>query len=490
MVVAGVSNRMMRTLLCLLAWTFAVATSARAQQDNIFFVGKERPQRVVVTVGENLEHPEQATGGMLGQLQGVIADLKGTELGALLATPMPKSKLLDARGSLERIGVAHLLGKDQTKRVALYWGNEGTFIAEELGVEGGGRAAKLDADRARAVFFEGTPWALYRGEMEPADPTAGIPAIGKSVALEKPYMQAPFHLDQESLGDRFLRGRVTDIPATTRALNDERMFIRVPRGYDPRRPAGLLVWVNAGGNGEIPDACEVALDELGFLAIGIENVGNDRPLADRYQLALDALWTASRRFHVDPRRVYLSGISGGAAVVSMLAPCFPEYFAGAVPVVGLRTHFNIPVGNGKYVRAGYERPEAKRWALTRKRRIGAITGDLDGNAIPVRQGVKGLVQDGVPAKVFEFKELGHQMPSATQYAQALRWVDEPRAKELEKEAHDAGDAFAKYVQKFGHVAPANAKQRDELVRVTEIGPWSAAAWDAVGLLRAPSAFRP
>lgn len=463
---------------------------AGAQQENIFFIGKERPQRVVVTISDTLDRPAEVTGGMFGLLHGVIADLKGPTLAPLLATPMPKSKLLDARGDLERVGVAHLLGKEQTKRVALYWGNEGTFIAEELGVEGGGRAVKLDADRARAVFFEGDPWAMYRGEVEPADPTAGIPALGKSVALEKPYVQAPFHLDQQSLGDRFLRGRVTDIPATTRALAEERMFIRVPRGYDPRHPAGLLVWVNAGGSGEIPEACGVALDELGFLAIGIENVGNDRPLADRYQLALDALWTASRRFHVDARRVYLSGISGGAAVVSMLAPCFPEYFGGAVPVVGLRTHFNIPVGNGKYVRAGYERPESKRWALTRTRRIGAITGDLDGNAVPVRQGVKGLVQDGVAAKVFDFKELGHQMPSAAQYAQALRWVDEPRARELEKQANDAGEALAKYVQKFGHVAPANAKQRDELLRVTEMGPWSPAAWDAVGLLRAPSAFHP
>jgi hypothetical protein len=469
------------TLLC--------APSLRAQQDNIFFIGKERPQRVVVTIGDDPPPPEHATAGMFGLLHGVIADLKGQDVGTLLATPMPKSKLLDARGNLERLGVAHLLGKEGTKRVALYWGNEGTFVAEELGVEGGGKAARLDAGRARMLFFETAPWPLFRGEVEPATPPA-VPATGASVELEKPYVQAPFFLDQQTLGDRFLRGRPTDIPATTRALAEEQMFVRVPRGYDPRRPAGLLVWVNAGGDGQVPQACGPVLDELGMLGVGIVNVGNDRPLADRYQLALDAVWTVARRFHVDQERVYLSGISGGAAVVSMLGPCFPEYFAGTVPVVGLRSYFNIPVGNGKYIRAGYERPEAKRWAMMKKRRMAPITGDLDGNAQTIRQGAKGMQQDGVPVRVFDIKELGHQMPSATQFAQALRWVDEPRAQARAKAVSDAGEALAKYEQKFGKTPPANAKQREELLRVTEIGPWSDAAWEAVELLRAPSAFKP
>jgi hypothetical protein len=301
--------------------------------------------------------------------------------------------------------------------------------------------------------------------------------------LSKPYVQAPFFLDQQTLGDRFLRGRQTDIKPVSRVLGDESMHIRLPRGYDAKRPAGLLVWVNAGREGEVPGVFNTALDELGLIAVGIDKVGNDRDVSDRYQLALDAVWTASTRFHVDRERVYLAGLSGGGSVVSMLAPCFPEYFAGSVPIVGMRSYFNVPVGNGKLVRAGYERPESKRWALTRTRRMGPITGEGDANGVVIRQAAKRMAEDGVPIRVFDFPELGHQMPSATQFAQALRWVDGPRSAALAKQAEAARAALDVYVRKFGSGAPANEKQRAELVRVTELGPWSEAAWEAVAMLR-------
>ena len=128
------------------------------------------------------------------------------------------------------------------------------------------------------------------------------------------------------LCERFLHGKSTTVPATKRVLDEELMYVRLPRGYSAKRPAGLLIWINAGIDGHIPDVFFPALDELGMVGVGIRKVENERPVADRYQLAFDAFATASKRFHIDPRRVYLTGISGGGRISSILAACFPDYF--------------------------------------------------------------------------------------------------------------------------------------------------------------------
>ena len=473
-------------LLIALLLALTLPRAGHAQQENIFFVNeKERPSRVVVSLTEELPAGADILPGMLGRLHGVIGDLKGAQLGKFLATPIPRTKLLDARGNLHRIGVAHLFGRETVKRVELLAGNEGVFLAQELDVaapDASPRVARLDPTRFWALLVE---WPRYQGTLEAnsSQDESAAPPPGVLTELPHPYTQAPFHLDQQTLGDRFLRGRKSSIPPVSRVLAQETMFVRLPRGYTPAHPAGVLVWINAARDGSVPALFSDVLDELGLIAVGIQDVGNDREVADRYQLALDAAWTASRRFHIDPRRVYLSGISGGGHVVSMLQACFPDVFTGAVPIIGLKAYFNVPVGNGRFVRAGYERPEAKLWALTRQRRLAPITGDTDPNGVTIRQAAPRMAADGIPIRVFDYKGLGHRMPSADQFAEALRWVDAPYRAEREKEETAARDAMDAYKKKFGAATPENDRQRAELIRITQLGPWTAAAWEAVSTYR-------
>jgi len=479
----------------------------------MFDLSKEKAIRAVLTVGDGLPAsmavpapssvPTPAS-AMLLNLDGVLATLSGKELSLLASTPQTSSKLLDARGDLRRVCVVHLYGKEQTtaKRVEILCGPDGILLAQEMDSpaakpDAAARVVKLDVERFRQVSLD---WPRYRGSFEASAPVSASGAAvtglfdkslgtalsvspGGVVELPKPLMPAPLLLDQKLLGERFLGGRRSTIPAAARLLSGEKMFVRVPRSYDPKRPIGLLVWINAGDDGHPPQVFSKALDELGIACVGIANVGNDRPVADRYQLALDAVFAASTRLHVDPRRVYVTGISGGGRVSSMLAACFPDYFTGAVPIVGLSAYQRVPMGNSRYMPAGYEKPGEKRFSLFRTRRMAAITGGVDFNHSEIVAAAELMKKDGVQIRVFDYEKLGHQLPSADQFLEAITWADEPYQETVKKEEAAAKSLFEKYVQKRGAVPPTDEKGRAELVKVTEAGPWSEPAWKAVELLR-------
>ncbi|HYD02030.1 MAG TPA: hypothetical protein VEB22_12450, partial [Phycisphaerales bacterium] len=125
-----------------------------------------------------------------------------------------------------------------------------------------------------------------------------------------------------------------------------------------------------------------------------------------------------------------------------------------------------------------------RFAQLRTRRIGVITGPADFNYDEIVAATKGMAVDDLQVRVFEH-EMGHRLPTAEWFAQTLRWVDEPYRDALAKEAAEAQRLLEGYTRKHGEAAPApkDARARDELVKVTRVGPWSPAAWRAAEMLR-------
>jgi len=139
-------------------------------------------------------------------------------------------------------------------------------------------------------------------------------------------------LDTATLSQRLYGGRPTRVAGVSRDLARERLIARPPAGYHPDRPAGLVVWIDPTDRGAPPAVLHDVCDELNLVAVGAANSGNGRPFVDRMQLALDAAATAQARFHIHPDRVYLVGFSGGGRIASMMLACFPDLFAGAVPI--------------------------------------------------------------------------------------------------------------------------------------------------------------
>jgi predicted esterase len=486
-------TRVVAVLLGLVWVAAAAAGGVAGPPSDLFTLPGDRVKRAVVTLGEGADASPsgEKSSAMLRALGGIVAELSPREVGMLAATPEPGGQLPDARGELQRVSVVHLTGASSSRRIEILLRSDGQYIARML-LDGtadalgdpGAQVVRLNHDRFSDAS-EGWP-AYCAGFGEGFARTAGLVpeqqiSAGTVVELERPYTPSRFIMDEEGLGDRFLRGQKSNLKMT-RALSESRFFARLPAGYDPKRPAGLLVWVDAGREGRSPEVFAPALDELGIICIGAADSGNLREVADRYQLALDAVATATRRFHVDPRRVYVSGISGGGRVSSALCFCFPDLFTGAVPIVGLGCYERVPMGNSAYAASICLPPPSKRFALLRDHRIAAMTGDEDANQREIRAAAEVMNKDGVRVRVFDYADMRHELPTPARFTDALKWVDEPYQELRRKEAEAAQKLLDGYQKRAGERGPANARERQELMKVTEAGPWTEAAWKAVGLL--------
>jgi hypothetical protein len=247
------------------------------------------------------------------------------------------------------------------------------------------------------------------------------------------------------------------------------------------------VWIDAQmgeGGGQPPAVFTAALDALGIICVGAAASGNDRYVVDRYQLALDAVATATRRYHIDPRRVYLSGISGGARVASMLQGCFADIFTGSVPIVGLEFYENIPLGTGRWARAGYIRPQGALYRLLRDRPIAPITGPHDGNYNAIKSATYLMERDGLRVHLFEYPDMGHQMPTPERFTEALVWVDNVYQRTRQSELDAAAAGMVAYERRWKGEPPPDDEARQALVKITRDGPWTPEAWRAAELLGA------
>lgn len=429
---------------------------------------------------------------MMRRIDGIAALLEPRDVRALAATVMRRAPGLRPDEHAEPLYDISLCDTIERRRLRITLCPDGAMWAQAIENEVPvGEPSPIDRGR----FLElAAPWSWYAREVDAGSdadaPEGGTPAVFE---LPQPYVPSRWILDRDTLGDRLLRGRTPRIPAADRVLELEKLMVRLPRGYTPRQPAGLLVWMSPDDEGSPPEPLHAALDAAGMIAVGFNKCGNTRPVANRYQLALDAVATATRRYHVDPRRVYISGLSGGGRVASVLAACFPDVFTGAIPIVGLNAPEPVPMAGGRVVPPAFARAGGRTWALFRQRRVAVITGGKDFNQPEIIAAAQVLRTDGVPVQVFEYLDMGHELPTAERFETALRWVDEPWRKQRDREIElgerelRAARARAGTGQQPYGDHPLSDAGRAAFMRVTEVAPWTPAAWAAVERLNATAA---
>lgn len=465
------------------AWILALMLLVPLSRgQSILDLGSEHATRAVVTIGE--QPPELAgkngslESEMTRRLKGVLADLQGKPLVDLRACVPPHPFLGEATGA-ERICVIHLsaAGGAKSKRIEVLHAPDGAYIAAEFDpVKGTPTRAELRRDKFAEFML---PWPPYRGGFTP---DAIQEAKGEVFALPKPYTPARFVLDSKTMGDRFLNGGTTSVGPADRVLDQETLYCRLPSGYDPRHPAGLLVWIDPTNSGKPPSPFWPAADQTNLIIVGAAESGNNRLVSNREQLALDGVATVMRRYHVDPQRVYVTGMSGGGRVSSMMAVCFPEVFTGSVPIVGLACYERVPTGLGQWWPAGYLKPKPEMFRLFKTHRMAPMTGRRDFNQLEIEHASEIMQRDGAHVKAFEYTDMGHELPTAERFSEAIAWVDEPYQQKRASERDEAKKESEAYITRFGDKPPADDAARRILVKVTEAGPWTEEAWHAAELL--------
>ncbi len=416
---------------------------------------------------------------MIAELGGLIAQITPRSLSTLRRSLGSMVEGTDQLSDATPIAVLHLHRRVEKQDVhvalqiyQLAWDPSGESLALRAGDDDQSRTWSIPRE-AFVKLKVNLPLADVAGSSE--EIKARTP-IGQ---LSRPYVKSKTQLDVRTLRARIRRS----YPKLTRDLEQELFRVRLPMGYNPEFPAGVLVWISPNNDGRIPRIFEPILDKLGLIALGVDNNSNERSITDRLQCHLDSIETLASHYRIDRKRVYLTGMSGGGRCSGILQIAFPELFAGAVPIVGFDTYHNAKANStGGFWAAGLGRPAGKWMKLLKTRRIAAITGSVDYN-MPEMRVRKGLLKDdGIEIRLDVIEGMGHAMPKAQEFGDALDWVDEPRRSTMVTDFKQAKEVFAAYIADFGQAEPATPAARKALIRVITLAPWTEPAIRAAKLL--------
>ncbi len=124
-------------------------------------------------------------------------------------------------------------------------------------------------------------------------------------------------------------------------------LVQVPEGYDPSKPAPLLVGLHtwSGTYRQQAKAMGPRANARGWLLVLPDFRGPNLPRNPRARLAcaslaaqrgvMDAVRYMCERYRVDKRRIYLLGASGGGHMAQMMASKYPDVWAAVSAWVGI-----------------------------------------------------------------------------------------------------------------------------------------------------------
>jgi poly(3-hydroxybutyrate) depolymerase len=129
-------------------------------------------------------------------------------------------------------------------------------------------------------------------------------------------------------------------------------------------------------------------------------------------------------YEIDANRVYISGVSGGGRISSMLGVCYPDVFKGGIYIVGCNyfREMTAPNTGGKVWHRGYAQPPADLFNQAKKNVSHVLlTGETDMNREQTKEYYeKGFKKDGfLHVTYIEVPGMGHQPPNSEWFEKAL-----------------------------------------------------------------------
>lgn len=215
-------------------------------------------------------------------------------------------------------------------------------------------------------------------------------------------------------------------------LGKESFYVFVPENYSDNKKYGLIVFVNNTARMKLfPPGWEKVLSKRDFLFIAPFNNGGERNIAERESVAALAALSMMEKYNIDPNKVYVSGISGGAQVASHLAFLEPEIFAGTIQNCG--TNFYKPI-KFETIAPGTQTGFVEMWNFgctkesadkaRQKVKFALIAGSEDDDWKYIQEIYeKGFVKDGFKAKYFKIDGMGRENCSPDTLDKVLDYLD-------------------------------------------------------------------
>jgi predicted esterase len=204
----------------------------------------------------------------------------------------------------------------------------------------------------------------------------------------------------------------------------------LPSTYDDQKKWPILFCFDPRANGMVPAKLfQAGAEKYGYIIMSSNNSGSDDASIPNAQAMKEMYDDAFSRFSVDNRRLYATGMSGGARIACDMGYRYPNEVAG---VIGCAAGFPTDRMPSKDTPFAY---------------FGTI-GNLDFNYLEIRALRPKLEESGIPFHIRVF-DGEHQWPTPEIATEALEWMEVIAMKTGKREKDPAliEDLFAKRLAK-------------------------------------------
>lgn len=214
----------------------------------------------------------------------------------------------------------------------------------------------------------------------------------------------------------------------------EAFRVGVPTDFDKEKTYGLVVYLDASPRPTLPESWYPVLAEHGLLFIAPYKVGNDQDMKRRTGIAVLARQLMLREYpNIDPTRIYIAGLSGGARTAGAAAFHHPELFSGTIQSVGTDFYKDVPQvrakervdTNGNYYGLLYGADDAQVAEAKKNVRFVIISGDKDfryPNIHDIYYG--GYKPEGFQAKFIDVPGMEHSNASPESLKEAILFLEQ------------------------------------------------------------------
>ncbi len=223
-------------------------------------------------------------------------------------------------------------------------------------------------------------------------------------------------LDQDTAHDTVVNDR-----------NGHTWVVGAPTAAAAGEPHGLFVFISPRDQGSIPGNWQETLEENRLIWVGPNEAGNRVSTLWRVAVALESIDLATRRYTIDPDRIYISGHSGGARVASTVAFFHPDRFTGGIYFAGVNWYEPSPARAGRFRPPSIGKPPDSVLKLARARSRHVIVQGTDDNVATYVPSVWNVIKQN-DFRTFEYLSVegqGHGLPDAEWLDRGLAVLDGP-----------------------------------------------------------------